>query len=110
MAITRIEGNTGARDDQLYICARVLGEIWEGNFYNIQEFTVCLKERTSTKRPVKEAVKLNIPRTFVKNGVKYELGCGAMSEGHILTYTADAIVKKHKLQNKKYWAWLEVAA
>lgn len=110
MSITRIEGDTHAADGELYVCARILGEIWEGDYYNIRKFTVCLKERTSEKRPYKAAIKLDIPRYFVRKGVKYELEDGSMSDGTVLTCSADAHVIQRKLQNKKYWAWLELPA
>ena len=103
----RFPGSTSfhSSDSVMFLCETHLREVFDG-YWNNKQFTVCLRERGDTKRPGIDALKVNISRSFVNAGIKYERYDGSFIE-QVLTYSADEVIRHHKLQGKKYWAWLE---
>jgi len=91
--------------NKMFLCERHLRQIFEGDWCN-QDFTACLVERTSNKRPYVEAIKVKVPNDFRSKGVIFEMPSGIM-HSIVLTVYADDVVLYHSLKNRKFWAWVE---
>jgi len=89
----------------MFLCERHITEIFEDDWHETN-FTACLIERTSNKRPYVDAIKINIPTTFIDKGIAFERANGRMHY-EVLTIFADDVILQLNMKNKKFWAWVE---
>ncbi len=92
--------------DKMFLCERHLCKIFEGDWCN-KNFTACLVERTSNKRPYVDAIKVNVPNNFANKGIVFETPNGIM-HSEVLTIYSDDVVLDHNMKNREFWAWLEL--
>ena len=95
------------RPDRMFTCRSVMDDLFEGEWFNTN-FTACLKRATPlSRRPIRDAIKIEVPKNFVNKGINVEQPDGRFLH-NVLTFCADNHIKVNKLQGKSWWVWAEL--
>jgi hypothetical protein len=91
--------------NRMYVCRYVLEKLFEDE-WNDRDFVACLKKATrKSRRPRRDALKINVPANFVQKGIYAEYPTGRMDQ-NVLTAEADEFIHQRDLIGE-YWAWVE---
>ncbi len=92
-------------DDQMFICRRVMEDLFEGEWFR-KKFVAVLQKATLTSRRPLNALKIKIPHDFVNRGINVEQPDGRFLH-QVLTFRADDWIIQNKLKGKTWWVRAE---